>query len=212
MDIQHLRRDYLRGSLRRRDLVRDPIVQFRSWLRQAIEAGVPDANAMVVATVSTTGQPSQRIVLLKKVNQRGFVFFTHFNSRKGTELAARPKISLHFPWHVIERQVEINGIAERISRVESLRYFLSRPAGAQLAAWASEQSRPVASRQLLQQQLAVMRDRFTDGAIPLPPSWGGIRVRPYRIEFWQGGANRLHDRFEYTQGQGGGWSIERLAP
>lgn len=212
MDIHHLRREYLRGGLRRRDLLNDPIAQFKLWLKQAIDAGIPDANAMILATVSTTGQPSQRIVLLKHVNERGFVFFTNFDSRKAVELAARPKVSLHFPWHVMERQVEISGVAEKISRVESLKYFLSRPVGSQLVAWASEQSRPVASRRLLMQQLAIMRDRFADGEVPLPDFWGGVRVLPHRMEFWQGGANRLHDRFEYTQESTGEWDIERLAP
>jgi|SRR5690606_779644 len=212
MDIHHLRREYLRGGLRRRDLLNDPIAQFKLWLKQAIDAGIPDANAMILATVSTTGQPSQRIVLLKHVNERGLVFFTNFDSRKAVELAARPKVSLHFPWHVMERQVEISGVAEKISRVESLKYFLSRPVGSQLVAWASEQSRPVASRRLLMQQLAIMRDRFADGEIPLPDFWGGVRVLPHRMEFWQGGANRLHDRFEYTQESSSEWNIERLAP
>jgi pyridoxamine 5'-phosphate oxidase len=212
MEIHHLRREYLRGGLRRGDLLDDPIAQFKLWMKQAIEFGVPDPNAMVLATVSTSGQPSQRIVLLKYVNEQGFVFFTNLDSRKATELARRPKVSLHFPWHVMERQVEIAGVAERISRVESLKYFLLRPLGAQLVAWASEQSRPVASRRFLLQRLAEARERFAQTGVPLPDFWGGIRVQPYRIEFWQGGANRLHDRFEYDKTGTVDWHIERLSP
>lgn len=212
MEIHHLRREYLRGGLRRGDLQQEPIAQFKLWMKQAIEFGVPDPNAMVLATVSTSGQPSQRIVLLKYVNDKGFVFFTNLDSRKATELAARPKVSLHFPWQVMDRQVEVSGIAEKISRIESLKYFLLRPLGAQLVAWASEQSRPVASRRCLLRQLTGARERFAGSEVPLPDFWGGIRVLPYRVEFWQGGANRLHDRFEYTQTDPDRWQIERLAP
>lgn len=212
MDIDHLRREYLKGGLHRENLLDEPIAQFKVWLKQAIDAGMDDPTAMTVATVSADGQPSQRIVLLKHVDERGFVFYTNFGSRKARELGENPKVSIHFPWHAMERQVKVCGVAEKISTAESLKYFISRPKESQLAAWASEQSRPVSSRQLLMQQFNAMKDKFSKGEVPLPDFWGGFRIKPHQIEFWQGGANRLHDRFEYTQDETGDWNIERLAP
>jgi pyridoxamine 5'-phosphate oxidase len=165
---------------------------------------------MTVATVDASGQPSQRIVLLKKVDH-GFVFYTNYGSRKARDLAVNAKVSLHFPWHPIERQVKICGIAEKVSTAESAKYFLSRPKDSQLAAWASHQSHPVSTRQLLLQQVARMKEKFAQGEIPAPDFWGGFRVIPHEIEFWQGGANRLHDRFVY-QRTNNGWTRSRLAP
>lgn len=211
IDIDQVRRDYLQGGLRRDDLHEDPIAQFEMWLKQAIDAGLNDPTAMSVATVNAEGQPSQRIVLLKQVDTAGFVFYTNYGSQKAQDIAVNPRVSLHFPWHALERQVRVCGVAERVSAAESLKYFSSRPEESQLAAWASAQSRPVSSRQLLMQQFQSMKHKFQQGKIPLPDFWGGFRVVPSSIEFWQGGAHRLHDRFRYTRTEPG-WSIERLAP
>ncbi|MBU3070186.1 pyridoxamine 5'-phosphate oxidase [Aestuariicella sp. G3-2] len=215
MDIDQVRRDYLQGGLQRGDLAADPIEQFELWLKQAIDAGMQDPTAMTVATVNAEGQPSQRIVLLKQVDAKGFVFYTNYESHKAQDIALNPLVSLHFPWHALERQVKICGRAEKVSAAESLKYFSSRPEESQLAAWASAQSRPVSSRQLLMQQFNAMKEKFKQGKIPLPDFWGGYRVVPSSIEFWQGGANRLHDRFQYTRTETDGqsdWLIERLAP
>lgn len=211
VDLEEIRREYLRDGLQRKDLSEDPIRQFEIWLRQAMEAGIQDPTAMTLATVDAAGQPSQRIVLLKHVDTRGFVFYTNYESHKAQDIAANSKVSLHFPWHVLERQVKICGVAAKVSHVESLKYFATRPQESQLAAWASAQSRPVSSRQLLMKQFNAMKEKFRQGQIPLPDFWGGYRVEPTVIEFWQGGAHRLHDRFQYTRTDRG-WSIERLAP
>lgn len=212
LSIDQLRREYLQGGLNREQLDDCPITQFELWLKQAVDAQLQDPTAMTLATVDASGQPSQRIVLLKAVNDGGFVFFTNYGSRKAKEIAANQKVSLHFPWHSLERQVKVAGVARKVSHAESLQYFLSRPEESQLAAWASEQSRPVSSRQLLMQQFASMKEKFAAGKIPLPDFWGGFRVEPQRVEFWQGGANRLHDRFEYTRQDKESWEIQRLAP
>lgn len=212
MDIDHIRREYLHGGLTRENLKDDPIDQFQFWLQQAVDARVQDPTAMSIATVSADGQPSQRIVLLKGCDERGFVFYTNQESRKAQEIAGNNKVSLHFAWLELDRQVKICGTAEKVGAKESLKYFLSRPKESQLAAWASEQSRPVSSRQLLEQQFARMKQKFHEGEIPLPSFWGGYRVKPHQIEFWQGGAMRLHDRFQFTLQPDGGWEVRRLAP
>jgi len=212
MDIDTIRRDYLQGGLNRENLLDNPVEQFKVWLQQAIDFGLNDPTAMTVATVSAAGEPSQRIVLLKEVDDRGFVFYTNLESRKAQDLAQNPNISLHFPWHSMERQVKVSGRVERVSAAESLKYFLSRPKESQLAAWASAQSRPVSSRQLLMQQFQSMKQKFSEGDVPLPDFWGGYRVSVRQIEFWQGGANRLHDRFVYTRESAQSWGVERLAP
>lgn len=212
MDLENLRREYLLGGLNRDDLLADPIKQFEFWLQQAIDLEVDDPTAMVIATVAGNGQPSQRIVLLKHLDEKGFVFFTNFGSRKAKEIAENSKVSLHFPWNDIERQVKIQGQAHKISTAESLKYFLSRPRESQLAAWASEQSQPLTSKQVLLTQVAHMKEKFSNGEVPLPDFWGGIRVIPSMIEFWQGGENRLHDRFEYSLQKDASWNIQRLAP
>tara|TARA_R110000772_G_scaffold136056_3_gene244707 strand:- start:557 stop:1195 length:639 start_codon:yes stop_codon:yes gene_type:complete len=212
MNLENLRREYLHGGLNREDLDADPIKQMEQWLQQAIDLQVDDPTAMVVATVSESGQPSQRIVLLKHLDDQGFVFYTNFGSRKAKEISGNPKVSLHFPWNDIERQVKIQGHAQKISTTESLKYFLSRPRESQLAAWASEQSRPLSSKQLLLSQVQHMKEKFAKGEVPLPDFWGGIRVEPSLIEFWQGGEHRLHDRFEYSLQADKSWTIQRLAP
>jgi len=212
MDLEDVRREYLKGGLQQEDLAASPVAQFERWLQQSIDAKLQDPTAMTVATVDDDGQPSQRIVLLKHVDEKGFVFYTNYGSRKSQDIGVNNKVSLHFPWHILERQVKVCGVAERVPKAESLAYFMSRPKESQLAAWASAQSRPVSSRQLLMQQFTAMKDKFSKGEVPLPDFWGGYRVVPTRIEFWQGGANRLHDRFEYNRLADGQWSIERLAP
>lgn len=212
MNIDQLRREYLREGLKRADLEQEPIAQFSRWLKQAIEVGLQDPTAMTVATVAADGQPSQRIVLLKQVDARGFVFYTNYESRKGQDIAHSPKVSLHFPWHGLERQVRVAGSAEKLSSAESHQYFVSRPRDSQLAALVSAQSRPLASRDRLMEQFQEAREKFADGEIPLPDFWGGFRVVPQEVEFWQGRENRLHDRFVYRREANDEWTIERLAP
>ena len=210
--LQDIRREYCQGELHREDLNDDPIVQFNQWLSDIIDAEVPDPTAMTIATVDANGQPSQRIVLLKDVSADGFVFYTNLGSRKAHELEANNKISLHFPWHVIERQVKICGTVTHLTTSEVASYFLSRPRESQLAAWASEQSKPISTRQLLLSRYEEMKQKFSEGKIPLPSFWGGYRVKPHEIEFWQGGAHRLHNRFVYNLQADDSWAIERLAP
>ncbi len=212
MDLHAVRREYLKGGLSENDLTSDPIALFSRWLQDAIDMGLPDANAMTLASVGKDGQPSQRIVLLKSVDAMGFTFFTNYESRKSREIAGNSRVSLHFPWHALERQVEISGVAEKVPAAESQEYFHARPRESQLAAWASAQSRPLASKDALLKQWEAIGRKYGEGEIPLPEFWGGYRVRPVQIEFWQGGAHRLHDRFEYTLQAGGAWKVERLAP
>jgi pyridoxamine 5'-phosphate oxidase len=212
LDLENLRREYTKGGLDRADLHENPIEQFDIWMKQTIAAQIPDANAMTIATVDATGQPSQRIVLLKQVDDRGFVFYTNLGSRKAQDLKQNPKISLHFPWHFLERQVKVCGVAEQLSSAEALKYFVTRPRDSQLGAWASQQSRPISSRALLMQQFESMKNKFAKGQIPLPDFWGGFRVKPHQVEFWQGGAHRLHDRFQYNLQKDNSWMIERLEP
>lgn len=212
MDIENFRREYVQGGLRREDLHANPLTQFETWLNQVVESDLIDPTAMVVSTVSSEGQPSQRIVLLKHLDDDGLVFYTNYGSRKAEEIAENNRVSLLFPWNALERQVKICGRAEKISAAESLKYFLSRPRDSQLAAWASDQSRKISSRDFLMTQLAHMKEKFSEGEVPLPDFWGGIRVRPHEIEFWQGGEHRLHDRFEYRLQGDGEWDIHRLAP
>jgi pyridoxamine 5'-phosphate oxidase len=181
-------------------------------MEQTIKSGIPDPNAMTIATVDATGQPSQRIVLLKHLDEKGFVFYTNLKSRKAQELKQNPKISLHFPWYLLERQVKVCGVVEQLSAAEVLKYFISRPRESQLGAWASHQSRPISSRALLMQQFEAMKNKFAKGEIPVPDFWGGFRVKPHQIEFWQGGAARLHDRFQYNLQPDSSWAIERLEP
>lgn len=212
LNLESLRREYLQGGLELVDLAANPIDQFKQWMTQTVAAEIPDPNAMTIATVDATGQPSQRIVLLKSVDEKGFVFYTNLRSRKAQELKQNPKISLHFPWYFLERQIKVCGIAEPLSTGEALKYFVTRPRDSQLGAWASQQSRPISSRALLMQQFESMKNKFAKGEIPLPDFWGGFRVKPHQIEFWQGGANRLHDRFQYNLNENDAWTIVRLEP
>lgn len=212
MNLADVRSDYRKGKLRREDLKPNPVDMFNAWLEDAIDARVLEPTAMSLATVAADGRPLLRTVLLKGLDARGFVFFTNLESRKARHLEANPHVSLLFPWLVLERQVVVTGRAEKIPAMESLKYFMSRPRESQLAAWASMQSRAISSRKALEMEWCKLKEKFGAGKIPLPSFWGGYRVKPETIEFWQGGPNRLHDRFEYTAQADGSWRIERLSP
>jgi len=199
-------------GLRRRDLDPDPIKQFSNWFTAAIEAQIRDVNAMSLATAGKDAKPSVRIVLLKGFDHDGFVFFTNYESEKGKELEANPNAALAFYWIELDRQIRISGPVEKTSREESKRYFHSRPLGSQLGAWASRQSEVIDARRVLDARMAEMTERYAEKPIPLPPHWGGFRIRPERFEFWQGRPNRLHDRFRYTRQSDGKWTIDRVAP
>jgi pyridoxamine 5'-phosphate oxidase len=212
MRYDKFRREYTAGGLTRQMLDACPLKQFEAWLEQAVQAGVQDPTAMVLATVEESGTPWQRIVLFKGMSEGGFVFYTNLDSNKARAIEQQPEVSLLFPWNVLDRQVIIGGTARRMGNVEAARYFLTRPRESQIAAWASRQSRPLGSRSVLEQQALKMRKRFADGDIPMPDFWGGYRVSPARIEFWQGGEHRLHDRFLYRRVSGDDWEIEQLQP
>lgn len=212
MKLDDIRREYTQQGLERDQLNDNPFTQFDLWLQQAIDAKLSaDPTAMSLATVDETGQPSQRIVLLKQFDEKGFVFYTNLESRKAKDIAQNHKVSLHFPWTPLERQVIVYGEAEKLSVSEATRYFLSRPRNSQIAAWTSHQSQKIGSRKLLEQAFEQMKHKFKEGDIPLPSFWGGYRVTPIKIEFWQGRGARLHDRFMYTR-EGNGWSLDRLQP
>lgn len=210
MKIADLRQEYMRAGLSEADAHPNPIRQFEHWFRDVLAAGLPLPNAMTLATVTPRGSPSARVVLLKDVEDDTFVFYTNYESRKGRELAVLPEACLVFLWSELERQVRIEGRVERVGAQASDEYFASRPLGARLSAWASVQSEPVRDRRALEDALAAMSARFDDHP-PRPAHWGGYRVIPSSLEFWQGRANRLHDRLLYTAADGG-WKIERLAP
>ena len=206
------RREYTAGGLSREMLDASPIRQFESWLEQAVDAGLMDPTAMVLATLDESGLPWQRIVLLKGLSHGGFVFYTNYGSAKAEDIAHNPRVSLLFPWNELDRQVIIGGTAQKMSLAESASYFVTRPRESQIAAWASRQSRPLSARALLEQQVKALKEKFGSGEIPVPDFWGGYRVIPERIEFWQGGEHRLHDRFEYTLQSDGDWTIAQLQP
>ncbi|WP_295883015.1 pyridoxamine 5'-phosphate oxidase [uncultured Thiohalocapsa sp.] len=189
----------------------NPVRQFQGWYQQAIDARLPEPNAMSLATVDADGQPSLRTVLLKLYDADGFVFFTNYESRKARQMDHNDRVALLFPWVALARQVKILGRAARIPTAESLKYFTTRPRGSRIGAWSSPQSQVISSRSLLEEKVAEMKRRFGDGEIPLPHFWGGYRVVPSSIEFWQGRESRLHDRFRYSR-NGDAWRIERLAP
>ena len=212
MNLADLRKEYTLAGLRRTDLAQDPIVQFSRWLEAAIASGLPEPTALTVATVDRNGQPSARTVLLKAVDQRGFIFFTNYESRKGKDLATNARCALTLYWKELERQICVGGAAEKISREESEVYFKSRPPGSRRAAWVSPQTEIIAGRAALEDKLKLIQEKFPGDEIPLPPYWGGYVVVPATVEFWQGRPNRLHDRFLYTRQQDGSWRIDRLAP
>ncbi len=211
MDLADFRKEYSDRGLKREELEADPVAQFSTWFSQATTCGVYEPNAMTLATVDESGTPYQRTVLLKYYDEDGFLFFTNYESRKAKQIAQNPKVSLLFPWLILERQVSIIGSVEKISNAESLNYFMQRPRESQIGAWVSNQSEVITSRKFLIQKMAEITDQFSHGEVPLPPFWGGYRVSPETIEFWQGGPARLHDRFLY-QRKNDGWKIDRLSP
>jgi pyridoxamine 5'-phosphate oxidase len=210
MNLASLRQEYMRAGLSESDADRDPMRQFERWFEDALSAKLPLPNAMTLATVSLDGAPAARVVLLKGVEHGGFVFFTNYESRKARELAARPHACLVFMWSDLERQVRITGMVEKVGAADSDAYFVTRPVGARLSAWASEQSAKVTSRAVLEKAAAQAKARYGDSP-PRPPHWGGYRLTPSEIEFWQGRADRLHDRLLYSR-TADTWKIERLAP
>ncbi|MEI2264741.1 pyridoxamine 5'-phosphate oxidase [Erwinia sp. CGal63] len=209
--IAHLRREYTRGGLRRKDLPADPLALFEQWLGQAVAAQLPDSTAMSVATVDEQGQPYQRIVLLKHFDARGMVFYTNLGSRKAHHLEKNPRISLLFPWHMLERQVMVLGRVEKLSMIDVVKYFHSRPRESQIGAWVSKQSSRISARGVLESKFLELKQKFQQGEVPLPSFWGGYRIVIDSMEFWQGGEHRLHDRFFY-QRDNDAWKIDRLAP
>lgn len=210
-DLASLRRSYARASLAEGDVAADPIAQFLAWFDDAQAAELREPNAMTLATATPDGAPSARIVLLKGVDERGFVFYTDYRSRKGEELAANPRAALVFHWAELERQVRVTGTVARVAREESEAYYRTRPVGSRIGAWASYQSRPIAGRAELEAREAELAHRYADGDVPLPPHWGGYRVAPETVEFWQGRPSRLHDRLRYVR-EDGAWRVERLSP
>ncbi|MGI9279718.1 MAG: pyridoxamine 5'-phosphate oxidase [Endozoicomonas sp.] len=211
MDISHLRENYTQAGLDLDTLDSNPFQQFDLWFQQAVEAQLPEPNAMSLTTVSREGLPSLRTVLLKYVSSEGFVFFTNYSSRKAHDITENPNVAILFPWIPLERQVIVRGKAEKISKSDSLKYFTSRPHGSQLGAWVSQQSSVITGRKVLEMKLDEMKRKFKEGKVPLPDFWGGYRIVPESIEFWQGRPNRLHDRFLYSRTESD-WHIERLSP
>ncbi len=215
-DLARLRREYGDRGLDLPDLDPDPVTMFRRWLDDTVSSGLHEPNAMVVSTVSTQGRPSSRLVLLKGLDAAGFVFYTNLDSRKAEEIGANPAVSLLFPWHDLQRQVRVEGVASRVSAEEDEAYFASRPRESQLGAWASPQSRVVASRSALDERYGGVLAQFAElDAVPLPPFWGGLRVRPESVEFWQGRKGRMHDRLVYRKSADdphAPWRVDRLAP
>jgi pyridoxamine 5'-phosphate oxidase len=212
MNTETLRRDVMAAGLHRDDLCSDPIKQFEQWYRQTTDTDLAEPSSMSLATVDARGQPWQRIVLLKVFDAKGFVFFTNYSSRKAKQIVSNSKVSLLFPWQALGRQVKVTGEAAKISTTESMKYFATRPRGSQIGAWASHQSQVIKSRAMLDAMFQEMKQRFLQGDVPLPSFWGGYRVTPVTIEFWQARDSRLHDRFIYRQDEKARWFIERLSP
>jgi pyridoxamine 5'-phosphate oxidase len=212
MDISDYRREYMSKGLDSADLHANPFKQFEYWFKQANDADIQDANAFSLATSDAQQGPSIRTVLLKLFDEQGFVFFTNYNSHKSQQIQTSPQVAMLFPWLSLNRQVKIEGRCEKISTAASLKYFATRPRGSQIGAWCSDQSEVIESRSFLEQKYREAAEKFKSGAVPLPSAWGGYRIIPSRIEFWQGRENRLHDRFKYTRLHDDSWAIERLAP
>lgn len=212
MNTDELRQRLMTDGLNKSDLDASPFKQFENWYAQTIDTGIYEPGAMSLATVDANGQPWQRIVLLKLYDEKGFIFFTNYESRKAQQIAKNAKVSLLFPWQLLGRQVKITGEAEKVSTAESLKYFTSRPKGSQLGAWASQQSQVISSRAILESMFDSMKQKYANKEVPLPPFWGGYRVKPYTIELWQARDSRLHDRFIYRKNEMDEWYIERMAP
>lgn len=212
MNTDEFRKNSMKQGLNQDELAKKPLNQFASWYSQAIDSDIYEPGAMALATVDADGQPWQRIVLLKLFDEKGFVFFTNYESRKAKQIAVNNRVSLLFPWHSLGRQTKITGKTEKISTAESLKYFVTRPRGSQIGAWASEQSQMINSRSILESMVESMKHKYADKEVPLPPFWGGYRVKPETFEFWQARDNRLHDRFVYRKDKQGEWINERLAP
>ncbi len=212
MTLAELRKEYALAGLSEKDLARDPVRQFEKWFQEVEAAKIPEPNAAVLATAARDGRPSARMVLLKGVDGRGFVFYTNYDSRKGRELEANPRAAFVFPWIALERQVIVEGAVTRVAREESEAYFHSRPRASQLAAWASPQSSIIAGRDALDDAMKAMEKKYSGREAPLPANWGGFRIVPETVEFWQGRRSRLHDRLRYRREANGAWVIERLAP
>ncbi len=204
--------EYVEKELRRSDLDKDPFVQFSKWMQEAESASIFQANGMILATVDPESKPYQRALLLKRVDEQGFVFFTNLESKKAQHMQGNENVSLHFLWMIMHRQVAINGTVKKLSVAENVKYFATRPRGSQIGAWASRQSQILSSRQILQEKYAELRRKFAAGEVPLPSFWGGYRVEPTQFEFWQGCEHRLHDRFLYKRTGERDWLIERLSP
>ncbi|WP_419764721.1 MAG: pyridoxamine 5'-phosphate oxidase [Arcobacter sp.] len=211
-DISQLRQEYTTKGLRRDDLLNSPIKQFELWFEQAMSAQILEPNAMSLATVGKDMIPSIRTVLLKLYDENGFVFFSNYKSKKAWQIEENPNVAIHFAWLQLERQVKIEGTIEKISTTDSLKYFLSRPKGSQIGAWVSHQSEVITSRSLLEAKFDEIKNKFVKGEIPFPSFWGGYIIKPKVVEFWQGGKDRLHDRFEYKLNEKNNWQINRLAP
>jgi pyridoxamine 5'-phosphate oxidase len=207
-----IRREYTRNALLENDVLPDPVAQFGRWFQEASAADVPEPNAMTLATADARGAPSARVCLLKGYDARGFVFYTNYASRKGQQLAENPRAAIVFFWESLERQVRIEGTVEKVSRQESEEYFHSRPVGSQVGAWVSRQSSVIATREELDRREAELMAKYAGRTVPLPDFWGGYRLIPNRIEFWQGRPSRLHDRLEYVRDVNGGWALRRLSP
>lgn len=212
MALADMRKDYSLAGLLEKDLAKNPFRQFEQWFQEAEAAKIPEPNAMTLATTGRDGRPAARTVLLKGCDGRGFVFYTNYESRKGRELDANPRATLLFPWIAMERQVTVEGPVARVTREESEAYFHSRPRQSQLSAWASPQSTAVAGRAVLEESYRVIEKKYEGRVVPLPPNWGGFRLAPETVEFWQGRRSRLHDRLRYRRETGGDWVVERLAP
>lgn len=212
MNTDELRQQLMAQGMTQNDLQANPLKQFENWYRQTIECNIYEPGAMSLATVDTDGQPWQRIVLLKLFDEKGFVFFTNYESRKAQHIAGNNKVSLLFPWHALGRQVKITGQAEKVSAAESLKYFSTRPRGSQIGAWSSPQSQMINSRAILESMVESMKKKYADNEVPLPPFWGGYRVKPDSYEFWQARDSRLHDRFIYQKNATASWYSERFAP
>lgn len=212
MALADLRKDYSLAGLAEKDLARDPFRQFEKWFQEAEGAKIPEPNAMTLSTADAEGRPSARTVLLKGLDGRGFVFFSNYESRKGREVAGNPRVSLVFPWIAIERQVIVEGTATKMAREENEAYFHSRPRASQLGAWVAQQSTIITGREVLEDAMKALEKKHAGAEVPLPPNWGGWRVAPETVEFWQGRRSRLHDRLRYRRAKDGAWTVERLAP